>query len=276
MFRIASCIALSLLLAPARGAETADPAQALLEQARQWQFLERPLDGQHALDQLLRIAQPASNLHAEALTLQALGQLQSRQTEQARRTLARLRAQHPGYAGIARVERMFRLRGADSAALLRARALFQAGRAQEAYAAFDKLYQGSPPEGPLALEYWQVVARLPGDGWSRAQTELKRLRAAHPTSHRVRAVLASIYLLHPPLPQAVLDELQRFGQTTPEHVPSPVTTHECPMQTSVSSLTPRRKNVSYDTGFCRCYQPDCFAESAIKRWTDARCHWNVA
>ncbi|MCD0490915.1 BCSC C-terminal domain-containing protein [Chromobacterium violaceum] len=208
MFRIASCIALSLLLAPARGAETADPAQALLEQARQWQFLERPLDGQHALDQLLRIAQPASNLHAEALTLQALGQLQSRQTEQARRTLARLRTQHPGYAGIARVERMFRLRGADSAALLRARALFQAGRAQEAYAAFDKLYQGSPPEGPLALEYWQVVARLPGDGWSRAQTELKRLRAAHPTSHRVRAVLASIYLLHPPLPQAVLDELQ--------------------------------------------------------------------
>ncbi|VEB43392.1 cellulose synthase subunit BcsC [Chromobacterium violaceum] len=159
MFRIASCIALSLLLAPARGAETADPAQALLEQARQWQFLERPLDGQHALDQLLRIAQPASNLHAEALTLQALGQLQSRQTEQARRTLARLRAQHPGYAGIARVERMFRLRGADSAALLRARALFEAGRAQEAYAAFDKLYQGRPPEGRWR---WNIGKSSPG------------------------------------------------------------------------------------------------------------------
>lgn len=65
---------------------------------------------------------------------------------------------------------------------------------------------------------------------------------------------------------------QGYGQTRRV----PVTTHECPMQTSVSSLTPRRKNVSYDTGFCRCYQPDCFAESAIKRWTDARCHWNVA
>ncbi|OWY40156.1 hypothetical protein CEK28_05330 [Xenophilus sp. AP218F] len=212
MSRIASGVALSLLAAPAMAAQAVDPVQALLEQVRLWQSLGRPLEAQQALEKLYRIAPGHSAVNAEALTLQALGEIQQKQDKQALATLARLRQLYPGYAGIARVEQMRRLTGPDRGKLLTARSLFNAGRIQEAYAAFNALYQGKPPEGELALEYWQLVARLPNGGWARAKGELEKLIRHSPSNHRNRLALASIYLLHPPVPQSVLNDLKQLSQ----------------------------------------------------------------
>ncbi|UTH73443.1 cellulose synthase subunit BcsC-related outer membrane protein [Chromobacterium sp. IIBBL 290-4] len=212
MRRLAPGLALSLMLAAAWGAPAVDPGQALLEQVRLWQSLGRPQDAQRALDQLFRIAPVGSPLNAEAMTLQALGQIQQRQDVAAKQTLARLRSLYPKYFGIARVEQMLRLRGADSARLLRARELFQAGKFEEAYAAFNELYQGHPPEGALELEYWQLVSRLPRGGWERSRVELSRMAAEHPANHQIRLALVSIYLLRPPLSQANFAELKLLSK----------------------------------------------------------------
>ncbi|WP_047237430.1 cellulose synthase subunit BcsC-related outer membrane protein [Chromobacterium subtsugae] len=189
-----------------------DPAQALLEQARLWQSLGRPLEAQQALDKLQRIHAATAQDRAEALTLQALVQVQQRQDKDAQQTLAKLRKLYPGYSGIARVEQMRRIMGPDRNKLLTARSLFNSGKIEQAYAAFNALYQGPPPEGALALEYWQLVARLPNGGWARSQAELKKLIRQSPSNHRNRLALASIYLLHPPVPASVLADLKALTQ----------------------------------------------------------------
>lgn len=206
-------LALILLSLPllARAAPV-DPVQALLAQARLWQSLERPVEAQQALDKLARLHAVAPAARAEALTLQALVQIQQHRDAEVTRTLTLLRQRYPGYGGIARVEVMRRIAGPDQGKLLMARSLFNSGKINEAYAAFNALYRGTPPEGPLALEYWQLVARLPGDGWERAHRALGGLVRDNPSNHGARLALASIYLLHPPVPSAVLADLAALSQ----------------------------------------------------------------
>ncbi|OHX20037.1 cellulose synthase subunit BcsC-related outer membrane protein [Chromobacterium sphagni] len=189
-----------------------DPAQALLEQARLWQSLGRPLEAQQALDKLQRIHAAKPQDRAEALTLQALVQVQQRQDKDAQKTLAQLRKLYPDYSGIARVEQMRRVLGPDRNKLLTARSLFNSGKFEQAYAAFNELYRGPPPEGALELEYWQLVARLPNGGWARSQAALKKLIQQSPSNHRNRLALASIHLLHPPVTPQVLAELKALSQ----------------------------------------------------------------
>lgn len=209
MSRIAHGLALSLLAMPACAA-VVDPGQELLQQARHWQEMGRPQEAQQALERFYRLSAGPSPQHAEALTLQALGQLQLKQDKQAAQTLAKLRALYPGHPGIARVEQMQRVLGADRGKLLRAHELFAIGKVEEAYAAFNEVYQGRPPDGPLALEYWQVAARLPGS-WERARAELQAIVARGQSNHAARLALSNIYLLHPPVPRAVLDELKTLS-----------------------------------------------------------------
>ena len=46
-------------------------------------------------------------------------------------------------------------------ALQQARLLATTGHTQEAIAAYDKLFDGKPPSGDIATEYWNVVAKEP-------------------------------------------------------------------------------------------------------------------
>ncbi|POZ62893.1 hypothetical protein, partial [Chromobacterium alticapitis] len=209
MSRIAHGIALSLLAGPLFAAAV-DPGPELLRQARQWQELGRPLEAQQAIERLLRLSPGPSPLNAEGLTLQALGELQLKQDKLAAQTLAKLRALYPGHPGIDRVEQMRRVLGAGRGKLLRAHELFAIGKVEEAYAAFNEVYQGRPPDGALALEYWQVTARMPG-GWERARAELQAIVNRSPSNHEARLALANLYLLHPPAPRAVLDELKALS-----------------------------------------------------------------
>jgi cellulose synthase operon protein C len=188
-----------------------DPMQALLEQARLWQSLDRPLEAQQALDKAARLKPASAREGAEALTLQAMVQLQQHRDPEVARTLVLLRQRYPGYPGIARVEQLRRVMGPDRNKLLIARSLFNAGKYTAAYAAFTALYQGPPPDGALTLEYWQLVARLPG-GWARAQAALRRLVDDSPANHQNRLALTSLYLQRPPVPESVLAELKTLSQ----------------------------------------------------------------
>ncbi|WP_455815075.1 cellulose synthase subunit BcsC-related outer membrane protein [Pseudomonas graminis] len=60
-----------------------------------------------------------------------------------------------------------------------ARLLAASGRLEEARAAWDRLFHGDFPSGDIALEYWQLVARLPGQQ-DRALAEMQALNLQAP------------------------------------------------------------------------------------------------
>ncbi|MGC0155202.1 cellulose synthase subunit BcsC-related outer membrane protein [Chromobacterium vaccinii] len=209
---LSALLALGLSAALHAAPAAVDPAQALLEQARLWQSLGRPLEAQQALDKLRRIHAATPQDRAEALTLQALVQVQQRQDREVQKTLAQLRKLYPGYSGIARVEQLRRVMGPDRNKLLTARSLFNSGKYEQAYAAFNELYQGPPPSGALELEYWQLVSRLPNGGWARSQAELRKLIRQSPSNHKNRLTLAGVQLQRPPVSPQLLAELKALSQ----------------------------------------------------------------
>ncbi len=46
-------------------------------------------------------------------------------------------------------------------ALQQARLQATTGHAEEAVASYNKLFNGAPPEGDIAVEYWSTVAKIP-------------------------------------------------------------------------------------------------------------------
>lgn len=76
-------------------------------------------------------------------------------------------------------------------ALQQARLLATTGHTQEAIAAYDKLFDGNPPSGDIATEYWNVVAKDPVRRNS-AIGQLKNLNATSPGNAPLQASLAQL------------------------------------------------------------------------------------
>lgn len=74
-----------------------------------------------------------------------------------------------------------------------ARLLATSGRLEEAKAAYDKQFNGVFPSPDIALEYWRVVSRLPGQE-NRALAELSALDRHAPGSINVRMAIAQMEL----------------------------------------------------------------------------------
>lgn len=75
--------------------------------------------------------------------------------------------------------------------LQQARLMAAAGRLPEAKAQYDALFQGEPPTLDLAVEYWKLVARLPGQE-PVAQQKLQRLDQQYPGNISLRMALAQL------------------------------------------------------------------------------------
>lgn len=73
--------------------------------------------------------------------------------------------------------------------LQQARLLATAGRLTEARAQYDALFDGQPPTLDLAVEYWQLVARIPGQN-ALAQRQLVALDQQYPGDVNLRLQLA--------------------------------------------------------------------------------------
>ncbi|EMM6472500.1 cellulose synthase complex outer membrane protein BcsC [Enterobacter hormaechei subsp. hoffmannii] len=76
-------------------------------------------------------------------------------------------------------------------ALQQARLLATTGHTQEAIAAFDKLFDGNPPSGDIATEYWNVVAKEPARR-NLAINQLKKINASSPGNAPLQASLAQL------------------------------------------------------------------------------------
>ncbi|MEI9871010.1 cellulose synthase complex outer membrane protein BcsC [Enterobacter hormaechei] len=76
-------------------------------------------------------------------------------------------------------------------ALQQARLLATTGHTQEAIAAYDKLFDGNPPSGDIATEYWNVVAKEPSRR-NLAINQLKKSNASSPGNAPLQASLAQL------------------------------------------------------------------------------------
>ncbi|HAZ0556660.1 cellulose synthase complex outer membrane protein BcsC [Enterobacter hormaechei] len=76
-------------------------------------------------------------------------------------------------------------------ALQQARLLATTGHTQEAIAAYDKLFDGKPPSGDIATEYWNVVAKEPARRNS-AINQLKKINASSPGNVTLQSSLAQL------------------------------------------------------------------------------------
>lgn len=75
--------------------------------------------------------------------------------------------------------------------LQQARLLGITGHLQEAKALYDQAFEGQPPPRELALEYWQLVARMPGQS-AVAERQLQSLNQHFPGDVKVRLQLAKM------------------------------------------------------------------------------------
>jgi tetratricopeptide (TPR) repeat protein len=75
--------------------------------------------------------------------------------------------------------------------LQQARLLATTGHTEEAAAAYQKIFNGNPPAGDLAVEYWTLMAKEPARR-SQAIDKLKALNAANPGNAELRANLARL------------------------------------------------------------------------------------
>ncbi|EHE7802890.1 cellulose synthase complex outer membrane protein BcsC [Enterobacter cloacae complex sp. CDL006] len=76
-------------------------------------------------------------------------------------------------------------------ALQQARLLATTGHTQEAIAAYDKLFDGKPPSGDIATEYWNVVAKEPARR-NQAINQLKKINASSPGNVPLQSSLAQL------------------------------------------------------------------------------------
>ncbi|WP_284347511.1 cellulose biosynthesis protein BcsC [Rhodovastum atsumiense] len=201
-------VALAILTAaPPAAAQTERPAAArvLLDQASYWLQQAQYEPAQRALDQLLRL-EPRS---PDALALQAQLQAARGNRRAALESLAALREARPDDPRLATIEQTLRVGTIDPAALEEARRLGREGRAAEAVARYQRLFQGPPP-GPLAVEYYQTLAGTDG-GWEQARDGLARL-AANPQDRRAQLAYAELLTYRPQTRQDGIGRLAGLAQ----------------------------------------------------------------
>ncbi len=75
--------------------------------------------------------------------------------------------------------------------LQQARLLATTGHTDEAIAAYQKLFNGNPPQGDIAVEYWLAVAKSPARR-TEAVKQLQALNARSPGNNALRASLAQL------------------------------------------------------------------------------------
>ncbi|MGB9095103.1 cellulose biosynthesis protein BcsC [Erwinia sp.] len=114
--------------------------------------------------------------------------------DKARRLMEALKQAYPDSLATRQAEVSIRLLSDEGRKQLQlARLLATSGRLTEAKVAYDKQFNGLFPSDEIALEYWRLVARLPGQE-TRALAELSALDRDAPGSINVRMAIAQMEL----------------------------------------------------------------------------------
>ncbi|MFV8799719.1 cellulose synthase complex outer membrane protein BcsC [Yersinia sp. LJYL362] len=186
---------LSLALLPqafigiARGAESVSPTQFLLEQVRLGEATNKDELVKQSLYRLNTMEPNNPDVIAAGIR-QALRQ---GNLEQAQKQLDKLQQLAPDSDVYRRAKLMLAMTKPEVRQQLQeARLLATAGRVAEAKVKYDQLLQGNPPTLDLAVEYWRMVARLPGQE-ALATQKLAALDQQYPGNVALRIALARMY-----------------------------------------------------------------------------------
>lgn len=186
---------LSLALLPqaftgmALGAEPVSPTQFLLEQVRLGEATNRDELVKQSLYRL-NMMDPNNPDVVAASMRQALRQGNLAEAQQ---QLDKLQQLAPDSDTYQRAKLMLALTKPEvRQQLQQARLLATAGRIAEAKAQYDQLLQGKPPTLDLAVEYWRLVARVPGQE-ALATQKLAALDQQYPGNVALRMALARLY-----------------------------------------------------------------------------------
>ncbi|HHG9973889.1 TPA: cellulose synthase complex outer membrane protein BcsC [Yersinia enterocolitica] len=186
---------LSLALLPqafigvARGAEAVSPTQFLLEQVRLGEATNKDELVKQSLYRLNMMDPNNPDVIAAGIR-QALRQ---GNLAEAQKQLDKLQQLAPDSDVYRRAKLMLAMTKPEVRQQLQeARLLATAGRVAEAKVKYDQLLQGNPPTLDLAVEYWRLVARLPGQE-ALAIQKLASLDQQYPGNVALRMALARMY-----------------------------------------------------------------------------------
>ncbi|WP_168381013.1 cellulose synthase complex outer membrane protein BcsC [Modicisalibacter radicis] len=191
-------VTLPALAAPASGPTPSTPTVTQAVSPRDW-LLQRVRLGEarhdeslvdEALDKLDAIAPDAP----EVLEARIRRALRNDERQRASELVERLAEVAPDTQAYRMARLNLSLNRPDRRqALSRARLLAATGRVDQAKQAYDELLAEGLPTLSLALEYWELVARLP-DGESRAIQQLGKLDERYPQSPELGFALAGLLL----------------------------------------------------------------------------------
>ncbi len=186
---------LSLALLPqafigvARGAEAVSPTQFLLEQVRLGEATNKDELVKQSLYRLNMMDPNNPDVIAAGIR-QALRQ---GNLAEAQKQLDKLQQLAPDSDVYRRAKLMLAMTKPEVRQQLQeARLLATAGRVAEAKVKYDQLLQGNPPTLDLAVEYWRLVARLPGQE-ALATQKLASLDQQYPGNVALSMALARMY-----------------------------------------------------------------------------------
>ena len=186
--RLALTLGLALLAVPAISAPVVSPEQWLLEQVRVGEASHQDDLVRQSLFRLeLMDPQNPKVLSARLRLL-----LREGDQAKAQQQLEKIKQVAPGSDDYQQAELSLKIASPEmQQKLQQTRLLATAGRLDEAKAQYDELFGGQPPTLDLAVEYWQLIARLPGQK-ARAQAQLQALNNQYPGDVQLRLQLAQM------------------------------------------------------------------------------------
>lgn len=186
--RLALTIGLALLAATAVAAPVVSPEQWLLEQVRVGEASHQDDLVRQSLFRL-ELMDP-QNPKVMSARLRLL--LREGDQAKAQQQLEKIKQVSPGSDEYRQAQLSLKIASPEmQQKLQQTRLLATAGRLDEAKAQYDELFGGQPPTLDLAVEYWQLIARLPGQK-ARAQSQLQALNNQYPGDVQLRLQLAQM------------------------------------------------------------------------------------
>ncbi|MFY4330739.1 cellulose synthase complex outer membrane protein BcsC [Enterobacter hormaechei] len=181
-------LSLGLALMPLAQAANSPQQRQLLEQVRLGESTQREDLVRQSLYRLELI--DPNNPDVIAARFRYL--LRQGDTARAQKELDRLKGMAPDSSAYQSSRTTMLLSTPDGRqALQQARLLATTGHTQEAIAAYDKLFDGKPPSGDIATEYWNVVAKEPARR-NLAINQLKKINASSPGNVPLQSSLAQL------------------------------------------------------------------------------------
>ncbi|MBJ2258537.1 cellulose synthase subunit BcsC-related outer membrane protein [Pseudomonas psychrophila] len=179
---------LASLIHTASFAALDDAGKTLLQQGQYWQAQNDQARATEAWKKLLLI----DPKQADALYGLGMLELDGKRIDGASNYLGQLRRSHPGGPQTLLLEQSIALQAGNNAEQLdTARLLVTNGELEKAVPIYRKIFAGKPPQGDLALEYYNALGYTPG-GWSEARQGLERLQQQTPNNARLQLALAKL------------------------------------------------------------------------------------